>query len=394
MTSLLGPARIHRSTAILVSVLVLAPLHSEAQSLVARAGLGLPIEPLDARSRAMGGAGIGLSGPYLLATDPAAATGLVLPSVTASYQPARSTLTDGRSAGHARFPVVGASYPLGGSVFSAHFSGFLDQEWEIVSERVLTVSGAPVKATDTYRSTGGIGQVRIGVARRVLPPLAIGLSLGTYTGTVERAFERVLDADDVGPDVEPFVVEGRWHASGTTAALGAAWDPSPFLHLAGSASWSGDLELTPSGGTVEQRGSYQMPFELRLGGTFTLAGDLGLALGVSYADWSDTGADLMNGTTRGGTWSYGAGLEWSATTLLGRPLPLRLGARRIDLPFTLGGDTVSEQVFSGGLGLVLVQGEAMPLGLFELGIENGSRSGGAVSEDFWRTTMTIRVAGN
>ena len=60
------------------AALVAAPSQLEAQSLVARAGLGLPVEPLDARSRAMGGAGIGLSGAYLLATDPAAAAGLVL----------------------------------------------------------------------------------------------------------------------------------------------------------------------------------------------------------------------------------------------------------------------------------------------------------------------------
>ena len=376
------------------AALVAAPFQLEAQSLVARAGLGLPVEPLDARSRAMGGVGIGLSGAYLLATDPAAATGLVLPSVTGSYQPARSTLTDGTRAGRALFPFVGASYPYGANVFSVLFSGFLDQDWEVSSERVLTVSGGSVGATDTFRSSGGIGQARIGVARRVAEPLAIGLSLGTYTGSMERTFERVLDADDFGIDVEPFVIQGRWRASGTTAVVGAVWDPGPFLRLAVSAAWSGDLELRSAEGGVDEDGTYAMPFELRAGGTFTLAGDLGLALGVSYADWSGTGADFENEMARGAAWSYGAGVEWSAATLLGRSIPIRLGARHIDLPFTVGGDAVSERVLSGGVGLVLVEGQGIPLALLEIGVENGSRNGGAVSEEFWRTTITVQLAGN
>lgn len=376
------------------AALVAAPFQLEAQSLVARAGLGLPVEPLDARSRAMGGAGIGLSGAYLLVTDPAAATGLVLPSVTGSYQPARSTLTDGTRAGRALFPFVSASYPYGANVFSVLFSGFLDQDWEVSSERVLTVSGGSVGATDTFRSSGGIGQARIGVARRVAEPLSIGLSLGTYTGSMERTFERVLDADDFGIDVEPFVIQGRWRASGTTAVVGAVWDPGPFLRLAVSAAWSGDLELRSAEGGVDEDGTYAMPFELRAGGTFTLAGDLGLALGVSYADWSGTGADFENEMARGAAWSYGAGVEWSAATLLGRSIPIRLGARHIDLPFTVGGDAVSERVLSGGVGLVLVEGQGIPLALLEIGVENGSRNGGAVSEEFWRTTITVQLAGN
>ena len=376
------------------AALVAAPSQLEAQSLVARAGLGLPVEPLDARSRAMGGAGIGLSGAYLLATDPAAAAGLVLPSVTGSYQPTRSTLTDGTRAGRARFPVVGASYPYRANVFSVQFSGFLDQDWEVSSERVLTVSGGSVGATDTFRSSGGIGQARIGVARRVAESLSIGLSLGTYTGSMERTFERVLDADDFGLDVEPFVIQGRWRASGKTAVLGAVWNPGTLLQLAASAAWSGDLELRSAGEGVGEDGTYAMPFELRAGGTFTLAGDLGLALGVSYADWSGTGADFENEMARGAAWSYGAGVEWSATTLLGRSIPIRLGARHIDLPFTFGGDAVSERVLSGGVGLVLVQGQGIPLALLEIGVENGTRNGGAVSEEFWRTTITVQVAGN
>ncbi|MSR22765.1 MAG: hypothetical protein EXR92_04360 [Gemmatimonadetes bacterium] len=370
------------------------PRAMEGQSLLAGAGLGVPAEPLEARSRAMGGAGIGLSGWHLLAADPAAAAGLALPSVTATYQPARVTLSDGRSAGYARFPVLAALHPYGGNAFWVQFSSFLDQEWEVRSSRILIVSGVGVRANDLYRSIGGIGQVRLGWARQLSESLAVGLSVGSYVGTMERSFIRVVEPADLGSDVEPFVITGRWRASGKTAGLGIAWDPNPLVRIAGAASWSGDLVLTPFAGTIQEKGTYAIPIDLRAGGTVTLAEGLGLAVGVSYADWSETGRDLLDESTRGAAWSYGAGLEWSRVTIRGRAVPVRVGARRVDLPFLFAGEPVSEQIVSGGIGIHFLEREGVPLARLEIGIENGSRKGGAIAEDFLRTTISIRVSGN
>ena len=60
----------------LVALIALAlqapPARAAAQSLLNASGLGLPIEPLDARSRGLGGVPVGLFGASVLPTDPVA----------------------------------------------------------------------------------------------------------------------------------------------------------------------------------------------------------------------------------------------------------------------------------------------------------------------------------
>jgi hypothetical protein len=194
--------------------------------------------------------------------------------------------------------------------------------------------------------------------------------------------------------VEPFVIQGRWRASGTTAGVGVAWDPTQLLRVSGSARWSGGLELTPSAGAVDDERTYAIPLQLRAGATFSLTSGFAVTVGGAYADWSETGEDLTDGATRGGTWSYGGGVEWSSGQLLGRPLPLRIGVRQVDLPFHFEGEAVSERLLSGGFGLYLLETETIPLARMEVSLERGTRSGGGISEDFLRTTISVRVAGN
>jgi hypothetical protein len=392
-TRFLPPCR--RALPILVATLVMGGAERvSAQSLLASSGLGVRAEALDARSRALGNPGIGLLGARILSTDPAAAAALSAPSIAATFQPATSTLSDGRSAGNARFPTIGLSYPFGGNVMSVQFASFLDQEWGVLHEHTISVGGSPVNVRDQFNSGGSVGQVQIGWARRILDPLAVGVNLGTYVGAVERSLVRQLDPNDVGSDVEPFITRGRWRASGTTASLGATFDPSPLLRLSGAVQWSGDLDLSPVAGGVVEEGTYAMPLELRGGGTATLASGIALVFGVTYADWSGTGRDLEGIETRAGTWSYGAGIEWTRATLRDRSMPIRFGARQVDLPFHFATEPSSERIYSAGVGLHLVEVEDQPFARFELGVERGERTSGALSEDFWRTTVSVRLAGS
>jgi hypothetical protein len=209
---------------------------------------------------------------------------------------------------------------------------------------------------------------------------------------MERIFTRFLDGEDVGSGVEPFGQSVRLRASGAVAGAGIAWDPSPLFRVAGSISWSGDLELTPTSDSLLDERKYSLPLELKAGATFALTPELALHVGTTYADWSDTAEDLASGSTAAGAWSYGGGLEWGGSTLLGRPVPLRVGARRVNLPFGVDGDGATEQTFSVGAGLNLVDFQAQPLARMELGVDRGSREGGSLSEDFWRVAFTVRVA--
>lgn len=377
---------------LVVFVLLATPTGVAAQSLLAAEGLGLPVESLDARSRALGGVGLGLTGSYLLDRDPAAGAGLSIAAATATLQSSTTTLTAGETVGYTRFPVLAISYPYRGSVFSVRMGSVLDQEWEGKSTQTLEVGGDDVGLEDVFTSTGSIGQVSLGWARTILESAAVGVTLGRYVGTMERVFTRALDPEDVGTDVQHFETGGRLRASGVIIGAGITWDPWPLLRVSNSISWSDDLSFSPTGKESGEKGSYRIPLELRGGGTVTLTSWLALHFGLTFADWSDTGADLKEGMTRGDTWSYGGGLEWSGITLLGRPIPIRMGARHRDLPFYSDGAPASERTLSGGIGLNLVDVGDQPLARIEMGIEQGNREAGAVSEDLSRIVVSVRIS--
>ena len=367
------------------------------QSLMGAGGLGVPVDPVDARGRALGSAGVGYFEATLLAHDPALAAGLQMPTITATFQPTSGQLQEGgeqRDFGGSRFPHFSVSLPFERGVFSVAFAGLLSQEWEARHNDVLELGGQSVAVEDVFRARGGVSTVRLGWARQMAPSLSVGAGAGIYLGSMERDFSRSFDEDQVGEDVEPFRTQGRWDAQGVNAQVGAVWDPVSALRLGGSVTWSGDLELSPDGGDEElERREYSLPLELRAGATGSLAPNLNLSLGVSYADWSDTGRDLREGGARGSAWSYGGGLEWFGPQFLGRSLPVRVGYRSADLPFLFKGEAVTESGFSGGFGLNLADTDQGARARFDLAVERGEREAAAFSEEFWRTTVTIRVAG-
>ncbi|MEX0856394.1 MAG: hypothetical protein WD056_02380 [Gemmatimonadota bacterium] len=381
------------AVACLLGGILALPSASAGQSLLAGAGLGIPADPLDARTRAVGGVGVGMAGWSLSATDPAAIAGLVLPTITATMQPTRATLTDGRTAGHAWFPTIGVSYPLWRSVFSITLASALDQRWEVITPRLLDVNGTEVGAIDAYQSSGNVGRVQLGWATRLRESLAVGITVGSHVGVLERRFSRSLDPGSIGEGVENFATQGRWRASGLLGSAGVAWDPTDFLRLGAAVSWTDELRLTPSAATGGEAAAYSIPMEFRVGGSGTLAPGLLVMASLSYADWTTVGEELREGATRGAAWSYGGGVEWGRAAVMGRALPIRLGARRQELPFLREGVEASETVLSAGAGFNLVEGEGETRARIDLGIERGTRSAGDLSERFLRTSVTLRLSG-
>jgi len=377
---------------LLVSCAVL-PGAVGAQSLLSGAGIGVPADPLDARTRSLGGAGVGLSGWYLAPTDPAAAAGIFLPSVNVTFQPGTVTPTGGVRTGQTRFPLLAASYPLGGNVYSVQLGSAYEQRWELRSESRVLIGGVEVDAIDAYRSTGNVGRVQVGWARRVSETVAVGATAGSQVGAVQRSFTRALDPGAVGPGIENFVTQARWRASGLVLGGGVAWDPSELLRVAVSASWAGDLQLAPSGGDAVETRRYSMPLELRGGAMGTLTAGLSIAASIGWADWSQVASEMGEDGVRDATWAYGAGLEWGRGVLIGRPLPIRLGVRRQQLPFHFRGHPASERTYSAGVGLNLADVQELPSARVELGLERGDRTAGDFSERLLRVSFSVRLAG-
>ena len=372
----------------------------KAQSLLGTGGLGVPVEAVGAQGRGMGSVGAGLFGWHLSPHDPGAAHGLRIPSVVASMQPTTVTVdANGEpvEGGGTRFPLLGITFPFDRGVLTVTFAGAFDQDWEARHEHLVDLGPEAVDVEDVFRSQGGLSTLRVGWSRTVAEDFGVGVGVGTYLGSIERSFTRNFDTEQVGEDVEPFRAQGRWDARGPTAAVGLTWQPSSSFRVGGSAVWSGDLELRPTDASVEagveERGKYTLPTEFRVGGSASLTPVIALNLGVSYADWSEIGNELRDGGSRGPAWSYGGGLEWRGVQLLGRPLPIRAGHRRTELPFLYQGEPADEAVTTGGFSLALAEAEEVPLARVDVAVERGSREAGDFSERLWRTTVTLRLAG-
>src|SRR5690606_24310439 len=96
------------------------------------------------------------------------------------------------------------------------------------------------------------------------------------------------------------------------------------------------------------------------------------------------------------TWEVGGGLEWRGARALGRPFPLRLGARYAKLPFRVQGATPSERALALGLGSVLARDDLGPRAVVDAAIERGRRGDAAatgLTESFWRLTLSMALFG-
>lgn len=388
-----------RRRALLPVILLLGviPGALSAQSLFAVGGLGAPVEAGDARSRALGGIGIGLPGSGVSLKDPAYAAGLLLPTVTATMQTVNA---DGSRNGvgvgldATRFPHVGLAYPVGERGMALfQYGSFLDQRWSVERRLNLDFQGGPVQITDTFRSDGGVSTLLVGGAYGVAPWLSVGVSAGLHTGSIRRTFTREFNQDQIGAPVNPFVTTAGWDVSGPVAVLGVRFAPLDLLQASASVTWSGALEARAEEGdeTAEDR-EFSLPLEIRAGLSTVLTSAISATLGLSWADWSDTGEDLTTGGA-GQTLSVGGGVEWTGGSFLGRTSPVRLGFRRAEFPFEVDGERPVESAFALGSGLVLSELEGIPLAGLDLSVERGNRSAADLSEDFWRTTLTLRLSG-
>ncbi len=382
-------------------MLLAAPAGVSGQSLFARGGLGVPVEPIGARAKGMASLGIGLFGSSLSPVDPAA--GLeVVPMLTVTLQPTWGDWSAADQSGDLqgqRFPLVGAGYATGaGGMVSVTLGSYMDQRWAVEAPDTIPLAGEDRAVTDAFESDGGISTIRLGYAHRITPQLVLAGNVGAMSGQVTRTFSRQFDTTGVSIGVDDFEAQGRWRWIGPAAAVGVRWDPAELVRVSASVNWYGTLEAQPQDSTPGPTFEFDLPLELRVGASGSLTPDLALSASASYADWTATeqslAADsLPPGDAAATAVGFGAGLEWSGLALGGKSFPLRFGYKRQQLPFKFEGDTPIESVLAGGLGFNLAQAEGIILARMDLALERGSRSGGSLTERFWRMSLSFRAAG-
>jgi hypothetical protein len=261
-----------------------------------------------------------------------------------------------------------------------------------------------VGVTDRVSSTGGVSRLRVGAGYRIAPHLSLGAGVDLYTGGTERVAGRIFPGE-----LTPGCCTARWTYSGTGALASLDWYPSPALRVAVSASAGGTLKAKPRVEAVDSASSnpqvgdepgaprsYKLPVTLGVGASGRVSTNTVIAASADWAGWSTLDPTLAAAGGARDSWSAHGGVEWDALSILGRPVPLRLGARYQALPFRAGGATdatpwSSESAFSFGTGLVLGGGATRS----DVSVERGHRGSPdeGLDESFWRIRLSVSVLG-
>jgi hypothetical protein len=383
---------------LLALALLAAPVSASAQSLFSARGLGVPIDPLDGRARALGGIGVGLPGLNPSLVNPAE-IGIGRRGVTAVLQPSAHSLDTGSATGDvsaSRFPMFGILYPATPRLtIGIGYAGYLEQSWAVRSRDSVDVAGERVAVEDVVSSTGGLGQIRLAAAYALSPGLALGVAGGVLTGNLDRRAERTFA--DTTFTLRPFSTRLRWEYSGFFGGLGARWDPTPALRLGVSAMMTSALSADSAEGSAASR-DYDAAFQLAAGASGRITDDLVLALGAVRNRYPG----LSGGTDAGrDTWTVGGGFEYEGLRTGRRTFPIRLGARLQQLPYYGSGEEPGRELAGMlGVGFRLAGDESGPLAVVDLGVERATRSGlqgsalsDGLDERLWRWTFSLALFG-
>jgi hypothetical protein len=287
--------------------------------------------------------------------------------------------------------LIGLAYPVFSGMMSVQIGSFLDQRFISEVPGTVDLGGSQVAVTDRFNQNGAVSNLNVGYARMLGARFSAGATLGRYAGSVVRTLERSFDDASLG--VEDYVEQGKWSYTGHSLTAGVAADLTDGVRVAASVQLPTDLDADASATTDGADGSFDLPIQLRVGASAQLASGLVVTGSAVLADWSSTADDLGQTTTVGDANGFGAGIELARARLLGKEAPLRFGYRKTGLPFSFASGSASERVFAGGFGLVLNQTDEIVLAGADFGLERGRRSGGGVTEDFWRLTFSIVVSG-
>tara|TARA_B100001123_G_scaffold345465_1_gene392925 strand:- start:153 stop:1307 length:1155 start_codon:yes stop_codon:yes gene_type:complete len=369
--------------------LMVVPIGLSAQQPLTSVGLGYPVEPIDGRSAALGGTGIGLFGstyslrnPADLLHHPEAGFSLSLASEAVTLDEDQSLKT-----GRERFTNIRALVPFSDWAASIAFGGVFDQDWSARFLDTLVLADGSAPFEEAREHDGGISTIDVSLARR-LGPFGIGVSAQRLTGSLRQSFFRTFELP-IGE--APLLNDGGgmrevsyrgWRFKG-----GASINIADRLLIGGSMSLPTTLTGTVQD-TIPNTTDFELPVVYEIGGSFRLVDELLITAATGRSPWADAG-DVGEYTTHDVTW-VGGGIEFGGLIFLGGRLPLRFGMRRSDLPFSVGADSIIEKAFTGGFGWEFQEG----LATADLSLEIGSRgdiTGTNIQESFTRMILTLSL---
>ncbi len=356
------------------------PLAAQA-SLYGVVGLGIPGHAVGVRSRALGR---GLAAFDAGSAVNPATVGLfgrlsVAASATASYRSISSggTSADGLRQTRFLYAMVGGGLGRSPFAFAVSFGPYLDRTFDITSTDTIMLRGTPVEVQDRLAADGGVSDVRGAVGWRVTRRLHLGAAVHILTGSTrlktvrefsDSAFVALRDSNQAS-------------FSGTGFSVGANLRISQRASVA--VAFRSDSRLKRAIDTLETA-RVDLPITVTGGLALAPIPALRWSSTVTWRNWSRTN---IPSTPSFDTWEVGSGLELGGPDIGASRLPLRLGVRYAQLPFSRNADQPTEWIAAVGTAYPFASNRA----LIDLTLERIFRDGGGASERVWQLSVSLSL---
>lgn len=352
-------------------------------SVFAVVGSGFPGRPLAASARGLGG-GTAAFDP-LSAVNPAAVGAIGTLTATAttgtSFRSYEAGGLEARGLQETRFPLamVAGTVPNTPITFAASVSSYAERTFEFTTVDTIVLRGVPIEVTDRIGSDGGIVDARGALAWQVSPRLAFGVAAHLLTGSARLTANREFsDSAYLAIDQRNDVEFSAFGFSG-----GVVFTPGPRIRLAAAFRRDGTLDERVD--SVVAR-TVELPLTLTGGMLLAPTAALRWSLTATWREWSSAAAAVApSGAFAFDTWEVGTGIQLGGRDIGVASLPLRLGFRYAQLPFSPRDEQPREIGLSIGSGLPFAGNRAV----VDLSLERILRDGAGMRERAWHVEVSI-----
>jgi len=293
----------------------------------------------------------------------------------------------------ARFPLIAAGTQLSRTVsIGASISTLLDRTFETRSAETQTINGTELHSLTSYRSAGGLNDVRLGVAYAFSPKFRIGLGGHVVTGENRVNISTVFDRDGFLPLERVSEVS----YNGTAVSAGATWLSGEDIAIGVSGRLESDLRANRNDSTLR---TGRLPSRFGISAAYTGVAGAVFSAGADFEQWSAMDGFGSDDVRARDTRDYGLGVEIEGPRVRGSVVALRGGYRWRSLPFGDADDAtpastnwIDERAWSLGAGVPLANVSGLSRATLDLAIQNASRTGTpGVRERGWTLSVGLAV---
>jgi len=365
-----------------------APQLAEAQGNLSTQGVGYPEGELSSGTLASGGGQAEFDA--LSPINPAALASLGATTLHMQYDPEFRTVSANGVSEHSttsRFPDFVAALPISGRLdVGLSAATLLDRTWETDVAQPIAVGDTSVPGVATFRSSGGITDIRLGIGWHAARWLNLGAAIHGYTGE-NRILAQLTFQDTTIVKTATFAQNTDYSYGGNGASVGAELFPAGVLSFATSYRVGGTLRVRRND-TLQARGS--IPPRIGAGIRYTGITGVAFALRGDWEGWSRLSSVGFDNLHAHDALEIGGGIDLAGPRVgaADQSIVVHAGARERDLPFLADGAVVHETDFSGGFGIP-VGGRR---GTFDVALQHAARSAPIdASESAWTLSLGLTV---